>query len=543
MVTSVETELRNKIRKLIMEALPDGPGQRLPSLRQYSLQMGVSIPTLRQIFLHPDLACKVEGAPRRGFRTRGAQSLAPSPPLSPLVRVELGIRMAIESGRYPSLQALPKLNSLANEWKTSRNTIVHALRNLESDKWLSREKRRYIPGLSSNPNYRVDFSRTVLVIQISRDGWRSFLNKHTRPLCESLMQKIVEQGVKIRSVTISLDSFRSASDILRTVLDQEGKRLVGILLVGSHESSVTFAKLVGWLCDRKKPVVHLDRRHWDYPNMTPSPWFFTISQSEAKVSATAIQFLTQRGHHHIGFIEHSQQDWEIDRVTQLNNLLQKDSGSHLYLSKKIQCEWEQMSTADFLLSLQTAEKQSKRVHHIIGILEKGILRGGLSQLPKKYLVPRYTDSRRALAALLQRSFEGMTLEQKIESIPPSVRGCFNRDFLEDYLLFGLRVLPILLQVKCTVLVLARDRTIPHFVSRLESWGIGIGSDISLLSFDNNIETALYPVSTVDSGMGALGNRLVHILLGAVQSPVERGPRVLNAKPFVADKGSVAWLDK
>ena len=77
--------LYRQVIDLIAENIQTGtlrPGDRLPSLRRMSKQIGVSIPTVRQAYIELERQRRVESRPQSGFYVRGTtgnQIVRPGP--------------------------------------------------------------------------------------------------------------------------------------------------------------------------------------------------------------------------------------------------------------------------------------------------------------------------------------------------------------------------------------------------------------------------------------------------------------------------------
>ena len=72
-----EGYLYRQVIDLITENMNSGtlrPGDRLPSLRRMSQQIGVSVPTVRQAYVELERQRKVESRPQSGFYVRNPAS-------------------------------------------------------------------------------------------------------------------------------------------------------------------------------------------------------------------------------------------------------------------------------------------------------------------------------------------------------------------------------------------------------------------------------------------------------------------------------------
>ena len=78
--------LYRQVIDLIADNIESGalrPGDRLPSLRRMSTQIGVSIPTVRQAYIELERQRRVESRPQSGFYVRSQNCIADGPLASP----------------------------------------------------------------------------------------------------------------------------------------------------------------------------------------------------------------------------------------------------------------------------------------------------------------------------------------------------------------------------------------------------------------------------------------------------------------------------
>ncbi len=100
------------------------------------------------------------------------------------------------------------------------------------------------------------------------------------------------------------------------------------------------------------------------------------------------------------------------------------------------------------------------------------------------------------------------------------------------------LIPLLLNPSITVLIFPRDRNIRVFYQAMKRIGLSLGNDISVISFDNELEFLFYQINSVDLGISNFGYRIFHTLMGDIGFKRDTSIGDLIAKPVVAERGSV-----
>jgi DNA-binding LacI/PurR family transcriptional regulator len=94
----------------------------------------------------------------------------------------------------------------------------------------------------------------------------------------------------------------------------------------------------------------------------------------------------------------------------------------------------------------------------------------------------------------------------------------------------------------TAVVFPRDVAARGYLRALDRMSVRVPTEISTLSFDNHLDSTVFPCNTVDFGAEELGYQAFHALSGI--TPITRNCRdgSIAVVPAVVDRGSVSYLD-
>ena len=90
----------------------------------------------------------------------------------------------------------------------------------------------------------------------------------------------------------------------------------------------------------------------------------------------------------------------------------------------------------------------------------------------------------------------------------------------------------------TAFIAPNDAFAQEYFFWFSSLGIKIPEDISIVSFDNNLDTHLLPLSTVDFGFQRLGYQAAHLFIGDIGITADSGGTIISRSELI-DRGSIA----
>jgi len=417
------------------------------------------------------------------------------------------LRSRIESGAYPSGQPLPKFEYLTRSEHVGVRTVVRAFRRIERDGLVYRKGRtRFAGAPGSNDTLGTHgLRRCVLILQPNDATWDEFaMTSWTMPFAHSFMHEMSLYGVEPVAALERTRNQRHVSDgtpsgklEIARFANRLGDRLLGILIVNRgwtvHDAEFTRKSLAysEWLCGFGKPVVLFDhlvsaqeqffdrRMRAMLSGLLEMPGVkrhFTRCYQDIFTSLNlAILILHRDGHRTVGYpTPRTMEPWMAIRGKYL-----RDSGGQADPPVRV--------------------LDSTDCPPLFDMQGSATLRSALSALSSIKL-PFARRMTRTISAMGEPSttIDTLAADQKESLELTAYLGAF------------------LASPDVTGIVAPNDEHARLFYRWSRTVGLQIPEDLSLLSFDDRVESAYpYTISSINFGFDSLGYTAFHAMLGDI----------------------------
>lgn len=422
------------------------------------------------------------------------------------------IRARIESGDYQTGQPLPKFGYLASTEKTSTRVIVRVCRRLAHDGLAYRQGRQLIIGPAQNAERMGTQHRRkcILIVQSAEATWDAFtMTWWTQPFARSFMREMSLYGVEPRIVIYpqargqSLPTgVCSGQDGVSRLVDQLGDRLLGILVMNmgwTDQDAVRMKEVLSAarrLCGFGKPVVsfdHLAKAHVDFSapeqqraieteiaHTDMRRCFYRVHYDFLDSITLALSILHQHGHRVVAFPSLNRtQSWISFRLEYLR-----------YCVAKARTPLQILDAHDWPPLFDPLAET--RLEEVAAVLDR------IAAPFARNMVP------------VIRAMEGQC--ENFGSLAPD-----QKELVELTAHLG----AFLLNHDLTAIIAPNDEFARMFYRWFLVAGIRIPEDISLLSFDDRVESSYpYTISSINFGFDSLGFTAFHVILGDVSVKVD-----------------------
>ncbi len=439
------------------------------------------------------------------------------------------IRNRIEAGRYRPGMCLPKVAHWVIEENVSNHTVLKAYNRLIQDKLLRKTGRSWVVGSPVvESHYR---SRPVILVVEPIGGiWGALLTEQTSQFVSSFIQEAENAHVFLAGTARFVQGWKrgepNQSRVTATYARDLKDRYLGSLLVGDRrqfnrigESPERFLEALAPL---GKPIIWFDRLEEGITGTLPRKLFRRAVFSEKGMVSAAVQHLSDKGYRRIGYV---QQPIPPEWVTRRRELLIRESSSvgiqYSYPEESVQRLGLHTKDGAEHFILRTFTEPNSRAGRIIHTIFPPPNR------PSSERIRSVAEFIHDLAVNPEK-FEASGSQDARKQAAPT-------DFLQN---LGEGFI-FLLDDHVDCLVIPRDRMLHTFYPRLAGLGIMIPRDIAMVSFDNDSETALMPIDTVDNDARGIGYRAFHTIRNDL--PLRKSSSGdIEAKPFVVSRGSTSF---
>ncbi len=432
------------------------------------------------------------------------------------VRLANEIQESIADGEYRAGETLPKSSYLAAVRHMSRNTVLKAYRELERRGFAAKEGMSYVVG-NKKRNGAAGQTRPVSVVLILSANEHTWYGLYTSARTEQFCRVFLSEAERT-NVRIILHTGAACRDLIANL----GIRYRGALLVGSREEVVNMLDSVSSLFPAKQSIVWFDRNDEGVPPAL-SGRILSSRYDESAAAETAVRYILNRSHRKAVYVYRTDSDpWVLKRFELLRKAAVETGNT--------------LSIDGFGLgSIPGAEKS--------GILDR------LTSVDHGMVQMAWRRMNREKDAILGKYGE---------LVPVSLRRSIHAHFMALHFAYvsGTRnelepqharyvrilhaawgILPVLEDPDLTMLLspndtYARGELLPN-LRLLEI----PPTRVSLLSFDNYVRDGRTPLTSVDFGMGGLGYRSFHAIIGDVPVRTTRRNEI-SARPLVVERGSV-----
>ncbi len=531
----------------LIEDLKSSAGSVLPKTSELCRRYGVSRSTLNKAARILEKRGLLERGRGRPLRPRGAAACAPLPrALRVADQIAEALTCRIAAGSFRSGQALPKVTVLCGEFRTSRSTIVGVLAMLSARGLIHKEGKSWIVGrqISCGPGDRRTHPRNFILLVQPKAGYFSrFSGARTNAFRNAFIVEAARSNTLLLPCVVKDEreeyyyglAFRSHR-ALREHIERRRHEYVGSLVLGLSGMYDDYHTLLETLISFERPVVAVDRKDSGIVEKTSKPALFRrCAYRESTFCRKALDHLYDLGHRRVAYVSRYTNDWDFTRELTLSAEAARQSEPFsLVTNSDAVARFKRMSRkdcADYLRSLH--RKAPPHVRKTLSWLTKGrreqmfyrvydLISHLLSVWPEFPPSPEAPERREFFELPVLRTKEDRELVERVRSI----EGFFPQLLCDDI----------------TAMVATRDRLGTHMFKALERVGIAVPDEMSFVSFDNDIDVSILPVTTIDPGGSNLGYAACHSILGDVPVAYDKATCTLVAEPLVMERGSVRSVE-
>jgi len=472
------------------------PGPSIPSVRALAREFKAGKTTVWKALR----SCGHRAIPKR--RDNAGSS---GPPNDAVRTLYQKIKDNLQDGIYRSGELLPKSGTLTLTHHLSHTTVCRALRRLSDDHLVHKRGKRWVagpaPAVPSYPAAVPSNGLEPMVLILCTDPYQNvFSNTFLQPFCQSLDLELREKGVQARVGHRIKEAERSpiplqGMDEIRKHVRAWGDFYRGAVILDQHMDAETMREWAGFLsCSGSRPVVFFDaandRRSYNRSELSLGKFYYRLHMDERAAVSLALRHVNGFGHRLIGVPHWSFRFgvWVERRVALIEKLAKSLIPKPAVFSGVLtEPFWDPYGSPN---ARSTAKFYRAIIDHTnsqVSTASRRLLRPASSHDD----VRRHTPS---LAALLDRNV--------------------------------------------TAIIALNDFCAQQLCIWCSAAGIDIPGDLSVISFDNEPNTRMFPISTIDFGFSRLGYCAARTLCGAAVADADRDGNIPGICAIV-NRGSVA----
>jgi hypothetical protein len=499
----MQNGLPEQVAIQIKTRLLDNPTYQPSSISELSIEYKVSYKTmLKAIHL---LAKEKVILCRKGRKISRADSVSPQQHVydTPVGRLFGRVRNAIMDGVYHTGYPLPKFDYFVVTEHVSRDTVSGALRMLAKENLAHKRGKRWIAGprpmqsrSGTGPGVLSQAPVVLVLTANDSDAYALFNSTHTAPFINVFSGELVKQGIQLSLVqrtasAIGLPHLPQGIEEVRAHIKRLGDRYRGALTVDLGPSIDTFSEWLPCLSNSgTRPVIYFDfsdeapyctRSRLPYPDC-----YYRMFFDENSMLTIGLKRLIATGHSTFGFptLGGKGEHWTLRRLEKAQRIAALLPGRiRIITSSHNEPFWYPESATN---------------------------------------IDKFINFNRRVNALVQDKAappgKAANFQQKLLECTPSMVALFQQDI--------------------TALVSLND-TLAHLQylwCRLA--GIDVPRHLSMLSFDNIPQSAIFPIATVDFGFSRLGYLASHILAGDISVQCDKEGNI-PGECTIIERGSIA----
>ncbi|MBD3391838.1 MAG: GntR family transcriptional regulator [Chitinivibrionales bacterium] len=499
--------LYERIAQKIARELPAIQAAVFPSVRELCRRYGVATQTMWKaldLLRQQGLVSMSQGR-RSSIRIAGgdhAGSTGPAPRGS-VERLTALVTDRISKGVYQIGEPLPKLQYFVVSERVSKPTVCDAFRALAERNMIHRRGKKWFAGPAQLPRTDAEDiihdSDTGPVVLVVHDDYDSLVATRAESRMMFFLERFYEEirryGVRLR-IAFSRKSgsglFASGREAISREIRGLGDRYWGALIVNTPYERRNFSAIAQSLCRHKKPVIWFDHGdfapHVDRKAVGGHGNFFRCFIDMESGVRKAIRTLVSLGHARIAmgdFSSYASHGWIPDRIDAARRIAGHmsvppvitiiDHGQKLWHS-------EYPLIPDTMVHLNDAARPQVRWPDELVTLDDALLRE--------------------------------EIESAKADLARAIRG------------------------GATAVLAQNDSFARKYYALLRMMRVRVPRAVSIIGFDNDWQSRMFPLSTVDFGISGLGYRAAHVLVGDIPVRVPRNG-VMGSEPVVIDRGSLA----
>ncbi len=408
------------------------------------------------------------------------------------------IHTRIVDGTYPAGQALPRVNYFAKSECVSPNAILYVFKRLEDENFIHKRGKFWIAGPAPLPSGFISSSHwwdhtappVVVLLTGNNVFWYGmFTTQFTSPFAFAFVNELTKYGVQMnlvlaKRVSEGELSVASGIDQARSAIAALGKRYRGTIMVSGPDKK-DLEDLEGWvsaLHQFGRPVVMFDfagrGTAFEPHEREKLRYFYRFHRDEEAAVSLALETLVSLGHESVAMPDYPEFDWIAGRINRLKHIARKRFAN-------------------------VAIHETTHSEPFWNFRESGIY-----GFPSLRSTPASAGGTRGAVSEAQHLMENT----------PSLA-------------------KLLRHRKISALLAPCDGMGIKYLLWLHRVGIEVPKSVSLLSFDNNSSSSVFPLSSIDFGFSRLGYLAAHLFIG--DTPAYFGKnRDIPGKCSLIDRGSL-----
>jgi len=495
---SSQTSITSAVAALIANANSKGMGDLPRSVSQLSKRFGVSGGTVKKALdmLRADglLAgnAALLSAPERKKGSVGSHGALYS-----------ALSRSIQTGEYAPGAALPKIASLAKAHHTSSVTVCRTIARMEVENLVHKSGKKWIAGPSRADarGERITGSHDaplVLAITANAEGWYSFnQDAPISAFADAFHREMDGAGIRTlaafaHATEIPGHALITGRDAVMETIRLAGNRYAGAVVFIQPSEIPDAAEWFGMLAATGRPSVYFDSTdlgaRFDRRGLLLGKNHFRCHLDEKGAVRECLNALAARGHAKVAVPVFSDPGfaWIARRAATIRQA-SRSSGSAIvaHCVKHREAFWE---FAEWKKIASFAAAFERHPREPAGAEDRAIYR------------------------------KQPSVEIALEIMP--------------------RLTRLLTDVQPTAWVAPNDRFAREYYLWLKSLGVRIPGDLSMLSFDNQVNARFFPLSSIDLGYHALGYKAAHLIIGDMHISAGRHGNIPGPCRLI-DRGSLS----
>jgi hypothetical protein len=486
-----------QIALALEERVRKNPSDHLPSIASLAEEFHSSYQTMwkaAQVLARKGVIVVRMGArmvPASGAQPAGARD-----------RFLDSVRAGIREGIWKTGEPVPKFAYFQSVYHVGQDTIARIMRRLADEDLLHKQGRRWIVGSApgiKGPGVMTPSggSRSKVVLMLFPNLMDANNFFQPAPFISQFADELMKQGIKIEVVLhdkqeIEATDAISGINAIEARIAGLGDRYCGLFAHNPGTSPEYFQRCLAMALSKKKPVLLYDPQN-SLKTFTRSLFggrspFFRLFADEIAATALAVDVLVNYGHRIIGFPDMftPRHRWVPRRIEYVRKAAARHSPPPMIFSPE--------QSEPFWTYVQDKP---------ISVLN--------------YLFRGISKALRLRTELTHGIRAKPSIRQKLLEKTPSLASIFDDG--------------------ATAIIAGNDYIARDYYYWLKIIGIDLPRHISMISFDNQPEFIASSLSTIDFGLGRLGYKAAHLLIGDIPAQSDAEGHIAGVCTLV-DRGSI-----
>jgi DNA-binding transcriptional regulator YhcF (GntR family) len=410
------------------------------------------------------------------------------------------LKNGLSDGTYRVGYRFPKVDYFAITNHVGRTTVHAAFQAFADNNLAHKEGKHWVAGPSKTrfthtvSSDATATAPTILIVGARyRNLYKTFESGPFSWFAQSLHGELSRFGFQTRLVLADQDPLISSAPFgkrqIREMISGLGDFYSGALIVGTEEYFADLADWGTWFARFKRPAVYFDfnaqQPHLNRKELGAGKNYFRLSFNERELARAALNTLVRLGHARIAMPSYreSRLDWVGRRIS----ILKREARGinpcpEITATRLLDAEWDRQFGQSDIYSF------------------------------------RYRFSEPLIYETHPASHE-QYLEKVFRRANPRLKHLAEK-------------------TNFTAFIAPNDNFAQEYFFWFSSLGFKIPQDVSIVSFDNNLDTHLLPLSTVDFGFQRLGYQAAHLFIGDIGIKPDSNGNIISRCELI-DRGSIA----